>query len=235
MDKKKFALSKYLSTGDKLSSPRSPKSYSFSVPEEKPSPRQIGGTKFNTTVQKDYTSEKIQEMLENYDEIPRNEWANLQIGTHIRYMKKSGDFKPGGFIRNKKLGDKPSFLLENVPFGSKASNPNYVSWMMLFDSVLKVFAKNKNSQSVKQDEVYSRPNPPRSNLTPAQPTSAPAQPTFNPEIMVEFGILQREFDDVKKKLDESNNKVSKLHEELADLTLIVRKMGKYLQTKGADI
>ena len=47
--------------------------------------------------------------------------------------------------------------------------------------------------------------------------------------------MQKEIDDLKKIISESNSKVSKLNEELADLTLIVRKMGKYLQSKGADI
>lgn len=217
----KFALSKYISSGTKINSPRSPTSYTFSLPKsiEVKEPFQATGGVPSASVPKvEYTSDKIQEMLENYNEIPKSEWLNLPIGSHIRYMKKSGDFKPGGFIRVKKNGDKSHFLLENVPFGSKSSNSNYSSWVMNFDSVSKIFAKDKNAQT--QQFV-----PPSENK---QANS------FNPEIIVEQGMMQKEIDNLKKIISENNSKLSKLNEELADLTLVVRKMGKYLQSKGVD-
>ena len=48
-------------------------------------------------------------------------------------------------------------------------------------------------------------------------------------------MSQNDYDDLKKIISEGNSKMSKLNEELADLSLVVRKIGKYLQSKGADV
>jgi len=230
----KFALSKYISTGTKIGSPRSPRSYSLSKhfggdpgSEIKAQPVQTGGAQFPKT---EYTTDKINDMLEHYNEVPKNDWINLPIGTHIRYMKKSGDFKPGGFIRVKKPGDKAHFLLENVPFGSKATSPTYSSWIMNFDNVAKIFSKDKNAPSqpyVPHTQTQTQPQ------TAQQPLMQQSQP-YNPESIIENGMMQREIDELKKIVSENNSKISKLNEELADLTLVVRKLGKYLQTKGIE-
>jgi hypothetical protein len=230
----KFALSKYISSGTQIGSPRSPRSYALSKhfdnnPSEiKAQPVQTGGTQFPKT---EYTTDKINDMLEHYNEVPKNDWINLPIGTHIRYMKKSGDFKPGGFIRLKKAGDKAHFLLENVPFGSKATSPTYSSWIMNFDNVAKIFSKDKNAPSQPYVAPHTQPQTGQPQPSPIQqPQTAP----YNPESIIENGMMQREIDELKKIVSENNSKISKLNEELADLTLVVRKLGKYLQTKGID-
>jgi hypothetical protein len=46
-----------------------------------------------------FTTEEQKEMLKGFELVPRNKWAALEVGTHIRYLRKDGEMRKGGYIR----------------------------------------------------------------------------------------------------------------------------------------
>jgi hypothetical protein len=46
-----------------------------------------------------YTTEEQQEMLKNYIKVPREKWLVLPIGINIRYIRKDGEMRKGGYIQ----------------------------------------------------------------------------------------------------------------------------------------
>jgi hypothetical protein len=221
----KFALAKVIAgtTLRKMNSPpSSPNLHSvFGGFESKHtnSPRKFGGIKQKT----EYSDDKVQEMLENYYEVPKTEWINLSIGSHIRYIGKDGKFRPGGFIRAKNLrGDNSYFVLENDRFGSRAKNAEYAHWNMSFNNVIKVYAKNANEST----PSINQPQP--QSMT--QPSIAQ---NFNPSASVEIGFLQKQLDDLEKKYSLLESKYTGLQEKIADLEIFSKEVGKYLRNKGS--
>ena len=83
-------------------------------------------------------------MLENYEEVPRDEWDQIPKNTHIRYLRKDGAFRRGGFIKanyTSSYGEdkgKQSIQL--------ASNLSYKSskWTVSFDDLEKIWKKNNS-------------------------------------------------------------------------------------------
>jgi hypothetical protein len=225
----KFALAKVIAgtTLKKMNSPPgSPNLHSaFGGFESKHtnSPRKFGGIKQKT----EYPDDKVQEMLENYYEVPKTEWINLSIGSHIRYIGKDGKFRPGGFIRAKNLrGDNSYFVLENDRFGSRAKNAEYAHWNMSFNNVIKVYAKNAN-------ESTSSANQPQTQLQPISQSQPPSiAQNFNPGASVEIGFLQKQLDDLEKKYSLLESKYTGLQEKIADLEIFSKEVGKYLRNKG---
>jgi hypothetical protein len=193
--------------------------------------------KYDSLKNKEYTPDKVEELLENYEEVPRVGWPDISIGTHLRYVKKDGEFKPGGFVRVKKHNQ---FILENVPFGSKAANPNYTQWSMYFDNINKIFVKDKNAvaqQSQPQPQPQQQPQPqpqmPMQTGGVINPMPVPMQ-TYNPIAQVETGFMQRQLDDMEKKINDSDARCKKLENDVAELTIFVKKIGKYIHNKGID-
>jgi len=218
----RFAFAKLLADNSnlrKMTPPSSPNSYSINRQQQQtnmPSIQKFGGLKQKA----DYNDEKISDMLENYKEVPRSEWMNLSIGSHIRYVKKDNKFQPGGFIRTKNTkGDHSYFILENDKFGSKAKNPEYTSWPMNFENVIRVYVKNVDIPS-----------------QPAQPSSQPLQPlisqSFNPVASVETGFMQKQIDDLEKKYSLLETNYKSLQEKVADLEIFSKEVGKYMRSKG---
>lgn len=218
----KFALAKVIAGTNlkKIDSPRSPTSYSNRHFESKQheSPRKFGGLKQKS----EYSDEKIQEMLENYKEIPRTEWMSLSIGNHIRYIGKDGKFRPGGFIRMKNSkNDHYYFLLENDKFGSKARNPEYASWTMSFANVTKIFLKNVDNLAMEQIN-----NVEKSQIQNQIPSISQ---NFNPGVTVEVGFLQKQIDDLEKKYAIMDTNYKALQDKIADLQMFSAKVTKYLK------
>lgn len=40
----------------------------------------------------------MEQLLRGYQEVPQADWHNLPKSAHIRYLRKDGQFKPGGYI-----------------------------------------------------------------------------------------------------------------------------------------
>jgi ribosomal protein S16 len=48
-------------------------------------------------VSKDHTKD-MAKLLQGYREVSRSEWSKIKAGVHIRYMRKDGSFKKGGYV-----------------------------------------------------------------------------------------------------------------------------------------
>lgn len=46
-----------------------------------------------------FTTEEQKEMLRGFQLVPRDKWLELPVGTHIRYIRKDGEMRKGGYIR----------------------------------------------------------------------------------------------------------------------------------------
>lgn len=214
----RFAFAKLLADR-KMTPPSSPKSYSITrqPQSDNQTVQKFGGLKQKV----DYNDEKISDMLENYKEIPRSEWMNLPIGSHIRYVKKDNKFQPGGFIRTKNIkGDHSYFILENDKFSSKAKNPDYTSWPMNFENVIRVYVKDQN---------IGQSQPPPISQSFNQPP--PISQSFNPNSTVEMGFVQKQLDDLEKKYSLLETNYKAIQEKIADLEIFSREVGKYMKSK----
>ena len=218
-----YEAARLLKNGAKINSPRSPTSY---APSGK-----LGGVSKNKT--ESFSTDEINQLLDNYTEVPSNEWHNLHIGDHIRYMKSDGDFKRGGFIRKKSEEKDVYFLLENFALGSKTTNSKYISWTMHLSNVSKIFLKNKGGGNGDMDDQLNQPIPPMNQFIP--PINQSISPQFNPSNTVELGFMQSKIDDLEKRYLALESNYKKIQEDNADLTIFVRKIAKYIQNKGGDI
>lgn len=217
----KFLAAQILQSGHKVDSPRTPQP---SATENKYNNIIPTTTKYSGIKSKEYTPEKIKELLEHYNEVPLSGWNDIPIGSHVRYLKKDGDFKPGGFIRAKKSG---IFILENLPFSSKAINPNYIHWTMHFDNTAKVFLKEKNNSVANVQPIINHETHNVIPLTESTP--------YNPDAQVENGFMQKQLDEMTKKISDLEVQYKKLQNDMAEITIFSRKIGKYIQSKGVDL
>lgn len=212
----KFAFAKLLADNNmrQMTPPSSPRTYTelkqASSGIQVDQPQKFGGLKAKT----EYSPDKINEMLANYNEIPRTDWMGINIGSHVRYIKKDNKFQPGGFIRTKNTKDGHNyFMLENDKFGSKSRNPEYTSWPMNFDNVIRVYLKNEVVQP---------------SIVQSQPSIAQ---NYNPQATVDNGFLQKQLDDLEKKYSNMENNYKSLQEKVADLEILLKNVSKYISSK----
>jgi hypothetical protein len=87
-----------------------------------------------------YDQTQMTAMLDNYVEVSKTEWANLPKGTHIRYMKKNGEFKPGGFVQNTYLlNGKQTIHCEN---GNDPKEKGYAKWPVVLENISHIWRLN---------------------------------------------------------------------------------------------
>lgn len=215
----KFFVTSLLEGGTKLSSPRA--SETKQVPLSPRASSKYGGIKEKQT---SLNSEKVRASLENYTEVPESEWHNMRQGAHIRYLKKDGEFKPGGFI---KVKNEDYFMLSNSPINA----PGSVKWAMHFKNVAKIFIKN----AADSNEAIPMAIP--NGAAPAAMAPVMAAPVnhYDPLTQVENGFAQNQFDDLEKKVNSLEANLRHIQNDIAELTIFVKKIGKYIQTKGIDV
>jgi hypothetical protein len=226
-------LAAQLLKGNKISSPRADP-VEFRKRYDNPIRRIEGGV----------PPEKINNLLEEYDEIPPSEWESIKLGTRIRYLK-DGDLKPGGYVRV----NKPDYLvIENIKFGNKNKYPKYINWPVKIDNISKIFVKKKDDELPPPAPVQPQistlaPAPIPAPIQPQIPTLAPApiQPapyaiaTYNPAVQVENEFMQKQYDELEKKFSELEQKYHKLSEQNADIIIFVKKIGEYIKSKGINL
>jgi hypothetical protein len=59
-----------------------------------------GATRYASTT---YTSEQIADKLIGYIAVPANLWGKIPKGAHVRYIRKDGAFRTGGFVNSNTL------------------------------------------------------------------------------------------------------------------------------------
>ena len=91
------------------------------------------------------TSSDQDKLLENYIEVASSDWDKIPKNTHIRYMRKDGNFRKGGFVKaswissyGKDKGKKSLQLASNMSY--KATK-----WTIVLDEVDRIWKKNITS------------------------------------------------------------------------------------------
>lgn len=93
-----------------------------------------------------WTEKEKLERLQGYILIPSEFWPNLKYGTHVRYVTKAGEYRPGGFILKNPFDTKPRggteekrFMKFQNNFNSKARG--HVEWIAAYEDLEHVYAK----------------------------------------------------------------------------------------------
>jgi hypothetical protein len=90
----------------------------------------------------------IDTYLIGYTQVPNSEWKNLKYYDHIRYLRKDGSFRRGGYIKNIWLApDEGKIRLElssGTGYGSR-------SWNLGLQSVEKIWRKDGAAESATVD------------------------------------------------------------------------------------
>lgn len=91
------------------------------------------------------TPEEKERMLSDYSELNKSEWETIPILSHIRYLRKDGAFRTGGFVKNSWIG------LYGPSKGKKclqlAAGQDYKStkWTICLNDIEKIWQKNNNT------------------------------------------------------------------------------------------
>jgi hypothetical protein len=83
--------------------------------------------------------------LVGYEEIPRDEWMDLEIKSYIRYEKPDGVMTKGGFIYAKSI-ERNTFSLRSDLYDSSSS-----AWVVHLDKIKKIWKKNGNPENQNSD------------------------------------------------------------------------------------
>lgn len=90
-------------------------------------------------------------LLEDYTEILRDKWDNLKVSDCIRYLRKDGSFRRGGFFKNswvgtygKQKGKKCMQIGSNITYKS-------TTWTICHDDIDKIWIKNNNKPSTSKE------------------------------------------------------------------------------------
>lgn len=96
----------------------------------------------------DWTEEKKAEALVGYKELSEEEWSKLPVRAHVRYLRKDGSWKPGGYVRNHFTKDGQSGMYLENKFDSKAAG--YASWPIMQLDIKKIWVR---APIVEEDEI----------------------------------------------------------------------------------
>lgn len=90
-------------------------------------------------------------LLANYEEVPREQWTDLPIKIHIRYLRKDGTFRRGGFVKNiwasvNKAGTEVFQMSSSLSYNSK-------TWRVPFSSISKVWKSKKFNKTADVEKI----------------------------------------------------------------------------------
>jgi hypothetical protein len=100
--------------------------------------------KENTKIDRD-------KLLIGYDEVPQVEWESLTKGVHIRYLRKNGFFRKGGFIKDVWIGLSGENKGKNVIRLCNNMSYKAVIWTITFDQIDKIWKKKINIYTMPSD------------------------------------------------------------------------------------
>jgi len=91
------------------------------------------------------TNEEQEQLLENYEEVPRESWETLPVGIHIRYLRKDGTFRRGGYIISV-VNIMSGVNKDNKMIQLASNNSPYAkSWSTNLERVQKIWKAKLNS------------------------------------------------------------------------------------------
>ena len=114
-------------------------------------------------------SSKIQQLDQNkllngYTEVPRADWDKIPKQTHIRYLRKDGNFRKGGYVLTswidaygKNKGKNSLQLANNLSYRA-------TKWSIVLEVIDKIWQKNKSANIPISNESYSTASNSTNNL-----------------------------------------------------------------------
>jgi hypothetical protein len=101
------------------------------------------------------TMDEQTKMLQNYHDVKNADWETIPQSSHIRYLRKDGSFRRGGFVKNSWIG------LYGNSKGKKclqlSSSPGYKStmWTICLDDIEKIWQKNPTVATAGEKNIIS--------------------------------------------------------------------------------
>jgi len=93
-----------------------------------------------------WTVEEQAEKLTGYLEISPEFWDQIRYGTHVRYITKDGQFRPGGFVlknpydtKARGAAEEKRFIKLQNGFNDKARG--YQQWVLAYEDAGKIYMK----------------------------------------------------------------------------------------------
>jgi len=156
--------------------------------------------------------------LDGYQKVGRQMWAQIPIGTHIRYQRTDGKYRSGGFVKRVSSSGNSMELHNDL----NTMSQKYSSWIINFDTILNIWKKPK---------VYNNSMPPLI-LPPSAPiNNTYMQPAYRSMIASNNDMKSEEnamkistLESNIKKLEISHEAINK--NQQAIMELLVRKFGR---------
>lgn len=113
-----------------------------------------GGVVKKNTEQKSHIAKKgeilpaeQEQLLQNYTEVPRENWEKIPAGIHIRYLRNDGTFRRGGIVKNivsvLNGRDKDGTMIQM----SYSASYNSKSWNITLAHIERIWQANANLDS----------------------------------------------------------------------------------------
>jgi hypothetical protein len=159
----------------------------------------------DSTVKKISPDEQVS-LLKNYQILPTNEWDNLVSGDHIRYLRKDGSFRRGGYFKGSWVSKNTKNLGKKFIQLSTSPTFNFKTWTITFGDIEKIYIK-KNRQINQQTNNQQTNNQQTNN----QPQTINAQ-NENIEYLIKT-VDQLKIDMIKASNEQTRiiNLIKKLH------------------------
>ena len=161
--------------------------------------------------QKVATAPQVTSKLEGYYEVPRSSWMDLPEGTHIRYVKVTGELRTGGFIKSKDIVAN-TITLETDKVNRSAAN--YKSFNVKLNDVAKVYSKTPSAPR-RQPQQQPQPQyqqPRTSYYLPPQTQSYQEDDSSKITIAAFQSMFQTELSRINSRMSELEKKVENIIE-----------------------
>ena len=89
------------------------------------------------------SADEQKQLLQNYEEIDVNKWSDIQPPAHIRYLRKDGAFRRGGFVKNVWAGIYGNTKGKKCIQLSSSMHYKSTKWTVCFDDIDKIWRKKE--------------------------------------------------------------------------------------------
>lgn len=89
------------------------------------------------------TPDEKKQLLVGYEKLSHDKWLQLFPGSHIRYMRKDGEMRKGGYVRYVDI-DNQNLYLSTFPLDI----PNAKGWKLPLDGVAEIWVVSKHNTKI---------------------------------------------------------------------------------------
>lgn len=98
---------------------------------------------YNPSTKASYSDSQIAKLLEGYREVPKEDRRTMTEGIHIRYRKKDGSFKRGGFVVRNYVSNKEESKGASMLRLKSSTYPDAKEWSVNLDNVQDLWETTK--------------------------------------------------------------------------------------------